>query len=119
MKGKISPNGIVATKPGPTIDCNDPAKFKGPGKSSGKIAVNGVEVGPVGGDTFTVNKPAIGQFPSKPAKERLVKTESEKCSPTFDIPETAGDLTASAEGAGGPTDRPYPLKEWYGKGGRK
>jgi hypothetical protein len=118
MKGKISPNGITSQKTGPTFTENDPAKFHGPGKSSGKIAVNGVEVGPVGGDTFTVNKPAIGEFPSKPGKEREVKTESEK-SGTYSPEDTAKDKTASQEGPGGPHDRPYPLKDRYQKSGRK
>jgi hypothetical protein len=119
MKGKIHPTGVTSQHTGPTFTENDPAKFHGPGKSSGKIGVNGVEVGPTGGDTFTVNKPAIGAFPSKPGKERTTKVESEKCAPTFDIPDTTKELTASQEGPGGPKDRAYPLKDRYQKGNRK
>lgn len=118
MKGKIKPNGITSQKTGPTFTENDPAKFHGAGKSSGKTPANGVECGPSGSVTFTVDKAAIGSFPNADKAPPMTKVESEKTG-TYSPTETAGDKTASQSGPGGPTNVPYALKERYSKGARK
>lgn len=116
MKGKIHPKGIVSHATGPTNTINDPAKFHGAGKTTGKPD-GGAEIvhgSPTGGDTFTVNRAAIGSFPNADKAPPKDKVKSEKCG-TYSPEDTAKDKTASQEGPGGPKDRPYPLKTSYAK----
>ncbi len=111
---KIHPKKPVSQVTGPTFTENDPAKFKGEGKSRGKTAANGV-VDHARGPVFTENSTHIPTMNAdKPAKESKVIKSGSK--PEFaDRDATAEDLTASKSGSGGPTDRPYALKSSYPK----
>lgn len=108
-------NAIVPQKPGPVFTKNDPAKFSGPGKTSGKTPSNGV-VNEGEGPTITCNETLIPTpNADKPAKES--KVISDRASHSFKPTDTAGDKTATQSGSGSPTDRPYPLATRYDKHG--
>lgn len=104
---------IHATKPGPTITKNDPAKFKGEGKRSGKTPSNGVEQGPHG-ITFVENSTHI-PTPNADRPAREVKTVS--TGPGDHLPAEGDCKDASTEGTGGGLPH-YPLKKSYEKRGR-
>lgn len=111
--GKIHPKGIVEQAKGPTFTENDPAKFHGAGKTSGKTPANGVESGPHG-TTFLVNSTHIPTpNADKPAKEsKVMKTGSGD-----HLPAEGDCKDASTEGTGGGLPH-YPLKSSYEKGHR-
>ncbi len=105
--GKVHPGGIVATKPGATITKNDPAKFHGAGKSSGKTPSNGV-VNEATGPTITCNSTHISTpNADKPAKAAKVIADTQGSS--FRVPCTANDV----RGGGAPD----ALKARYDKHG--
>jgi hypothetical protein len=110
---KIHPRGIVATKPGPTITKNDPAKFHGAGKTSGKTPSNGV-VKEGEGPTITCNETLI---PTPNADKAPMKTKvvASRGDGPISLTNTASQLTASQGGSGGPTDPPYALDKSYPK----
>jgi hypothetical protein len=112
--GKVSgSDAIVATKPGATITKNDPAKFHGAGKTSGKTPSNGV-VDEATGPTITCNRTHIPTpNADKPAKSS--KVIASRSGSSFRVPNTSGDLTASQTGSGGPSNKPYGLKTRYDK----
>jgi hypothetical protein len=98
---------------GPTFTKNDPAKFKGAGKTSGKTAANGV-VSQHTGVVFTTNSTHIPTpNADKPAKLSKVIREGKG----DHLPAHGDSKDASTEGTGG--GRPhYPLKSSYEKRGR-
>lgn len=113
MKKYTGSNAIVSQKPGPVFTENDPAKFHGEGKRSGKTPSNGVEQGPHG-TTFLVNSTHIPTpNADKPAKEsKVIKT-----GPGDHLPAEGDCKDASTEGTGGGLPH-YPLKDSYEKGSR-
>jgi hypothetical protein len=115
---KIHPGGIVPHADGPTSTINDPAKFHGEGKRSGKTPSNGVEdhkLGPV----FNTNSTHIPTMNAdKPAKESKVIADHKGGAGSFKPTDTSGDLTSSQMGDGEPTNKPYPLKSSYDKVGQ-
>lgn len=113
MAGKIHPKGIVPQKAGPVFTTNDPLKFHGAGKTSGKTPANGIESGPHG-TTFLVNSTHIPTpNADRPAPESKVRKSGKGEDPHQ--PSTAKD--ASTEGTGGGLTH-YPLKSSYEKGHR-
>ncbi len=104
----------ITQKEGPTFTDNDPAKFPNKGTKRGKTMVNGV-IAEAKGPTFTANETHIPTMNAdKPPSETKVKSDK----PWFDPHthhESADALTASQNGSGSPTDRPYPLKKEYRK----
>jgi hypothetical protein len=112
---KIHPRGIVATKPGPTVTKNDPAKFHGAGKTSGKTPSNGV-VHEGEGPTITCNRTLIDSpnADKAPMKTKVVASRGDG---PITLTKTSGDLTASQTGSGGPTNQPYCLQKSYPKHG--
>lgn len=96
---------------GPVFTKNDPAKFKGAGKASGKTPANGIEVGPTGGMTWTENSTHIPTMNAdKPAPMSKVK----KTGKWFDPHSEASAKDASTVGSGGGLSS-YPLKSSYEK----
>lgn len=110
MKGKIHPRGIVEQANGPTFTKNDPAKFHGEGKRSGKTPANGVMQGPHG-ITFIENSTHI-RTPNadKAAKESKVISTGKG----DHLPAHGDCKDASTEGTGGGLPH-YPLKKNYEK----
>lgn len=108
MHGKIKPKGVVAHAIGPTFTENDPAKFKGDGKRSGKTMSNGV-VSEAKGPTITENSTHIPTMNADiPAKGK-----SRKDGKWFDPHET--NKPRSAEDAPVKLDATYKLKMSYSK----
>lgn len=109
-------DAIVPTKPGPTVTLNDAAKFHGAGKTSGKTPSNGV-VREGEGPTITCNETLI----PTPSADKAAKTSKLIAARDghFSPESTAGDLTATESGSGGPCDRTYPLARSYEKHGAK
>lgn len=100
---------------GPVFTKNDPAKFHGAGKTSGKTGANGV-INQGHGPTFTTNSTHIPTpNADKPAKP--TKVISSKDSADF-LPEKGCSKDASTEGSSGGKNE-YELKSSYRKGGRK
>jgi hypothetical protein len=112
--GKIHPKGIVEQAKGPTFTENDPAKFHGAGKTSGKTPSNGVESGPHG-TTFLTNSTHI-RTPNADKPAKLSKVIHSADSADF-LPEHGDCKDASTEGTGGGKNE-YELKHSYEKGRR-
>jgi hypothetical protein len=114
--GKVHPGGIVPKAPGPTVTKNDPAKFHGAGKTSGKPDSDNTIVSEREGPTLTLNRTHI---PSTDAdKSPKVSKQISERTGTYKPEDTACDKTASQMDGGGPTDRPYPLAKRYDKHGK-
>ena len=100
----------VTQATGATFTENDPAKFKGEGKSRGKTMSNGVEDQSKGA-TFTCNETHIPTMNAdKPAKES--KVISDKKAPEFN---PFGRKPCDANDEPVCTTPPYPLKKEYRK----
>lgn len=113
---KIHPKGIVAVKAGPTITKNDPAKFRGAGKTSGKMDGAKQIVHQATGPTLTCNESHIPAMNADvPSKHKQL---GERATGGFKPTDTATDKTASQHGSGGQSDRPYPLQRSYEKHGK-
>lgn len=125
--GKVEAKGVVSHAVGPVNTINDAAKFPNKGKTSGKTPANGV-VNEAEGPTFTCNETHI---PAMNADKPAPMSKAIKSAMDHDLNvsehETAGDKTATKAGSAGirgshmadePTDRAYPLKRSYEKGGR-
>lgn len=89
------------------------------GKTTGKIAPNGIMCGPTGGDTFTVNRPAVN-FPSASPRPRkgadgdaTGKTIDSRQTGAFEPPDTVDRQATGHAGT-----RTYDLKGSYDKKGR-
>jgi hypothetical protein len=105
MKGKIRATNVISQKVGPTFTENDPAKFKGEGKTKGKTMANGI-VSEGKGPTITCNETHIPTMNAdKPAPESKVKKES-KGTDVFDAPKPSNHDFPGA---------PYELKTHYAK----
>lgn len=111
---KIKPNGIVATKPGPTITLNDPAKFGSKGKVEGKTKSAKTVINEAEGPTITCNRTHI-ETPNADMKPQHKQIAEANRGVGYRVPDTAGKLTATQTGEGGPTDRAYGLKSRYDK----
>lgn len=115
MSGKIHPKKPVSHAVGPVYTTNDSAKFKGPGKTSGKTMSNGVveeKVGPV----FTENSthiPTMNADKPAPATKILTSGKDEKFNPMKSKVNLVSQRTASAKG--GESTPSYPLKKEYRK----
>lgn len=95
---------------GPVFTCNDPAKFHGAGKSSGKTPSNGVETR-VPGPTLTVNSTHIPTMNANKAP-KVTKSFGEK---SGEDPHQSGTAkNASDKGTSGGQNS-YGLKKSYGK----
>jgi hypothetical protein len=126
---KIRPAGVVPQGAGPTFTCNDPIVGKTFGEKRGKTegkfkATYGASHGTGStvvkektGPTITCNDPPLTQ-PYADVKPVISKQIAEDVS-TFRPLETAGELTATQSGSGGPTDHPYFLEKSYDKKGAK
>jgi hypothetical protein len=106
-------SGSAAIRPvasGPVFTCNDPAKFSGKGKSSGKTPANGVETR-VPGPTLTVNSTHIPTMNAdKPAPLSKAKSHGKG-----EDPHQSGTAkNASDKGTSGGQNS-YGLKSSYGK----
>jgi hypothetical protein len=126
---KIRPAGVVPQGTGPTFTCNDPIVGKTFGEKRGKTegkfkpsygashGTGSTVVTEKTGPTLTVNKPALTQpyADVKPVISKQIAEEVSKFRPL----ETAGELTATQSGSGGPTDHPYFLSKEYDKKGAK
>lgn len=113
---KIHPKKPVAgTQFGTTIHNSDPAKFKSGGHRGSKP--NGV-ISQHTGEVFTENSTHIPSMNAdkSPRESKVAKEHS--TSVKLSEHDTACKLTATQSGSGGPTDRPYGLKDSYGKKGR-
>lgn len=98
---------------GPTFTKNDPAKFKGAGKTSGKTGANGIESGPHG-ITFVENSTHI----KTPNADKAARESKDVKSGEWFDPHQAGTAkNASTCGSGGGLET-YPLKSSYEKGRR-
>jgi hypothetical protein len=125
---KIRPDGVNPQHEGPTITCNDPiiGKTFGEkrGKSEGKFkptygashGTGSTVVKEKEGPTLTENKSHIEQ-PNADVFPRISKQIAEDVS-TFRPLETAGELTATQSGSGGPADHHYFLEKEYDKKGQ-
>lgn len=116
--GKIHPKGVVPHAVGPVNNINDAAKFHSAPKG-GRTPSNGVEE-QAKGAVFHCNETLI-PTPSadKAPKESKVIASHQGGSINIGSHKTSGDLTASQEGDGAPTNKPYPLKDRYDKHGTK
>ena len=116
---KIRPDGVVPQATGATFTCNDPIVGRTfgekRGKTEGKPASGDTVITEQPGPTLTCNDPALTQ-PNADVFPRISKQLAEDVS-TFRPLETAGELTASQSGSGGPTDHPYFLEKSYDKKG--
>lgn len=107
---KIHPKGIVKHATGPVYTTNDPAKFSGAGKSSGKTPANGVETR-VPGPTLTVNSTHIPTMNAdKPAKESKVMGEKKG-----EDPHIKGSAKNASDTGSSGGQNSYGLKKSYGK----
>ena len=111
---------IHAAKPktqatGPVFDHNDPLKFSGKGKTTGKFE-NGVMKQKTG-EVFTENSTLIPSMsPSKTGSGKEIgETRGRMNIKTHD---TVKDRTASKSGTGEPSGPPYGLKKSYEKSGK-
>lgn len=95
---------------GPVFTCNDPAKFHGPGKSSGKTPANGVETR-VPGPTLTVNSTHIPTMNADkaPKVSKAFGTKSGEDPHQKSLAKNASDV---GSGGGQPS---YSLKKSYEK----
>ena len=121
VSGKVRPQGVNTQATGPVFTCNDPAVGKTfgekRGKTSGKPASGNTVIHEGEGPTITHNGTPIEQ-PFANVEPRITKQLAEKAS-TFRPLETAGELTASQSGSGGPADHAYFLSKSYDKKGAK
>jgi len=127
-KAKIRPDGVVPQGTGPTFTCNDPIVKETFGKERGKTegkfkpaygASHGEKstvVKEKEGPTLTLNDSHIMQ-PNADVFPRISKQIAEAVA-TFRPLKTAGELTASQKGDGGPADHPYFLEKSYEKKGK-
>lgn len=105
---KIHPKGIVKQATGPVFTCNDPLKFHGAGKTSGKTPSNGVETR-VPGPTLTVNSTHI---PSMNANKASKGSKSMGEKPGVNPFKSSTEKNASTVGTSGGQSG-YPLKKSY------
>lgn len=107
--GKVRAAKPISQATGPTFDKNDPAKFKGEGKTRGKTMSNGV-VSEAKGATFTCNETHIPTMNAdKPAPESKVKsTKTEKEFAPINRKPSNSDSPVV-------TTPPYPLAKEYRK----
>lgn len=121
VSGKIRPDGVVPQGEGATFTCNDPVVGRtfgeSRGKTTGKPDSDNTIIAQAEGPTITCNDPAITQ-PDADVKPTISKQIAEDVS-TFRPLETAGELTATQSGSGGPTDHPYFLEKSYDKKGAR
>ncbi len=96
---------------GPVFTKNDPAKFHGPGKSSGKTPANGVVDGSPHGITFTCNETHIPTMNADKAPKESKSMGEHKGEDPYEksLAKNASDVGSSG---GQPT---YSLKKSYEK----
>lgn len=107
---KIHPKGIVKQATGPVFTCNDPLKFNGAGKSSGKTPANGVETR-VPGPTLNVNSTHIPTMNADKAPKES-KALGEKKGEDPHQKSLAKDASTVGTSGGQPSNS---LKSSYGK----
>ena len=114
MAHKIHPGGIETVKPGPTFTKNDPAKFHGPGKTSGKTDGDSTIDRQRTGPTFTEHSPLF-EFPNADTHPKSSKVIASSNTKGFDLTATAKTRIASG-GSGFNGDA--GLKASYPKSGK-